>query len=139
MQQLKCEPDAKFSDLQCDNTLAEIAKRTYQKHVAHYITASDSSKKSKNALAVLDDLRSRPDVTIESKKLLKQLEKLVRANDNYAIKQVMRFKNYQGSLFGADEDINALLGATLSNLANRAQAKRGEAKLVLYSETKNNN
>ena len=139
MQLLKCTPDAEYSNKKLDTILFDAAKRAYQKHVAHYITASDSSKKSKNALAVLDDLRSRSDVTQESKKLLKQIEKLVRAKDNYVIKQVMRFENYQGSLFGTDEDINALLEAALSNLANRAQAKRGEAKLVLYSETKNNN
>ena len=139
MQRLKCEPDAKFSELRCDDTLAEIAKRAYQKHVAHYITAADSSRKSAEALTVLSSLRSRSDITQESKKLLKQIEKLVRAKDNYVIKQVMRFEDYQGSLFGADDDINALLDAALSNLSNRAQAKRGEAKLVIYSETKSNN
>ena len=139
MQRLKCEPAAKFSDRQCDDTFAEIAKRAYQKHVAHYITASDSSKKSTDALAVLSALRLRSDITQESKKLLKQIEKLVRAKDNYVIKQVMKFENYQGSLFGTDDDINALLEAALSSLADRAQAKRGEAKLVLYSETKSNN
>lgn len=78
-------------------------------------------------------------MTQESKKLLKQIEKLVRAKDNYVIKQVMRFENYQGSLFGANDDINALLDTALSNLAHRAQAKRGDAKLVIYSETKYNN
>ncbi len=132
MQRLKCEPNTKFSELQCNDRLAEIAKQAYQKHVAHYITASDSSRKSADALAVLSALRTRPDVTQESKKILKQIEKLVRAKDNYVIKQVMRFGNYQGSLFGTDDDINALLDAALSNLAYRAQAKRGDAKLVLY-------
>lgn len=139
MQRLKCEPDTEYSHCPSDNALVEIAKRAYQKHVAHYITAADSSRKSANALVVLSSLRSRSDVTQESKKLLKQIEKLVRAKDNYVIKQVMRFDNYQGSLFGADDDINALLDASLSNLANRAQAKRGDAKLVIYSETKSNN
>lgn len=139
MQRLKCEPDTEFVDIQCDDALADTAKKAYQKHVAHYITAADASRKSADALAVLSSLRSRSDVTQESKKLLKQIEKLVRAKDNYVIKQVMRFENYQGSLFGADDDINALLDAALSNLANRAQAKRGDAKLVLYSETKSNN
>ncbi|MDE5857040.1 MAG: DEAD/DEAH box helicase family protein [Muribaculaceae bacterium] len=139
MQLLKCEPDAVFSNHKLDNVLLVEAKRAYQKHVAHYITASDSSKKSTDALAVLSALRSRPDVTQESKKLLKQIEKLVRAKDNNVIKQVMRFENYQGSLFGTDDDINFLLDTALSNLANCAQAKRGDAKLVLYSETTNNN
>lgn len=139
MQRLKCAPDTEYSDLQSDATLVEIAKRAYQKHVAHYTTASDSSRKSTDALAVLSTLRSRSDVTQESKKLLKQIERLIRAKDNFVIKQVMRFENYQGSLFGTDDDINALLNAALSNLATCAQAKRGDAKLVLYSETKSNN
>ena len=139
MQRLKCEPDTEFVDIQCDDALADTAKKAYQKHVAHYITATDASRKSADALAVLSSLRSRTDVTQESKKLLKQIEKPVRAKDNYVIKQVMRFENYQGSIFGADDDINALLDVALSNLANRAQAKRGDAKLVLYSETNSNN
>ena len=139
MQRLKCDPDADYSHCPSDNALVEIAKRAYQKHVTHYITASDSSRKSANALGIISALRSRSDVTQESKKLLKQIEKLVRAKDNYVIKQVMRFENYQGSLFGADDDINALLDVALSNLANRAQERRGDAKLVLYSETKNKN
>lgn len=138
MQRLKCQPDAKYIDSSNDATLADIAKRAYQKHVVHYTTASDSSRKSTDALAVLSGLRSRSDVTQESKKLLKQIERLVRAKDAFVIKQVLKLKNYQTSLFGVDYDINAVLDTTLSNFANRAQIKRGDAKLLIYSETKPN-
>lgn len=136
MQRLKCNPDTKFSELQSDNTLAEIAKRAYQKHVAHYTTTADASRKSTDALAVISSLRSLTDLTNESKILLKQIERLVRSKDNYVIKQVLKFENYQASLFGVDNDINALLDAALSNFATRTQKRRGNAKLVLYSETK---
>ena len=139
MQRLKCDPDAEFSDSQPNAKLAQIAKRTYQKHIAHFTTATDASRKSTDALAVLSSMRSRVELTNESKKLLKQIERLVRAKDNYVIKQVLKFKDYQTSLFGADDDINALLDAALSNFANRAQKKRGDAKLLLYTETKSNN
>lgn len=139
MRRLKCDPGTEFSDVQNDNTLAEIAERAYQKHVVHYTTAADASRKSTDAFVVLSSLRSRSDVTRESKKLLKQIELLVRAKDNFVIKQVLKFKNNQNSLFGADDDINALLDAALSNFANRAQKRRGDAKIALYSETKPNN
>lgn len=138
MLRLKCNPDAVFLDLKRDNALTEIAKRAYQKHVVHYTTASDSSRKSTDALAVLSGLRSRSDVTQESKKLLKQIERLVRAKDAFVIKQVLKLKNYQASLFGVDDDINAVLNAALSNFSDRAQIKRGDAKFLIYSETKPN-
>lgn len=134
MQELKCDPSAVFSEAQIgDSKLADIALKAYQKHVAHYNTTSDSSKNVTKALGVLSALRSRPDVTKESKKLLKQIDLLVRAKNNYVIKQVMKFENYQSSLFGTNDDINALLETALAHFADRAQKKRGESKLALYN------
>ena len=134
MQKLKCAPSDKYlENKEATKKLADIALKTYQKHVAHYTTAADSSKNVTKALGVLAALRSRDDVNNESKKLLKQIELLVRAKDNYVIKQVLKLENYQSSLFGVEDDINALLEAALANFANRAQKKRGEAKLALYT------
>lgn len=134
MQELKCDPSAVFSEAQLgDSKLADIALKAYQKHVAHYNTTSDSSKNVTKALGVLSALRSRPDVTKESKRLLKQIDLLVRAKNNYVIKQVLKFENYQSSLFGTNDDINALLETALAHFANRAQKKRGESKLALYN------
>lgn len=134
MQQLQCSPAASFSNTQSVNSiLYKIALKAYQKHVAHYLIASDSSKDSIKALGVISAIRLHPTITKGSKMLLKQIENLVRVKDNYVIKQVLKFENYQSSLFGVDDDINALLSTALSNFANRAQKKRGDAKLVLYT------
>ncbi len=139
MQQLKCDPTLEFSITKSKNdSLEEIARREYHKHVVHYSTAADSSKQVKKAIAVLASLRSRDDVTLVSRKLIKQIETLIRAKERYVRKQVMKFENYQESLFGTNDDINALLDAALANFANRAQKKRGEAKLAIFSETKSN-
>lgn len=134
MQTLQCDPSDTFAaDAAEKSYLADIALKTYQKHAAHYTLATDSSDKMKRALGVLSALRSHSDLTVDSKKLLKQIENFVRAKDNYVIKQVLKFENYQTSLFGVDDDINALLNTALANFANRIQKKRGEAKLALYT------
>lgn len=137
MQELKCDPSAVFSTVELgDNRLAKVALEAYRKHVAHYNAASDSSKKGVEALEVLSNLRSLPEVTIESRRLMKKVESLIRAKDNFAVKMVLKLKDYQPSLFGVDDDINAIIELSLANFADRAQKKRGEARLTLYT-TKN--
>lgn len=134
MQELKCDPSAVFSEAQLGDTrLANIALKAYQKHVSHYNTTSDSSKNVTKALGVLSALKSRQDVTKESKKLLMQISAIVRAKNNYVIKQVLKFENYQTSLFGTNDDINALLETALAHFADQAQKKRGKSKLALYN------
>ncbi|MDE5842289.1 MAG: hypothetical protein K2H35_00965, partial [Muribaculaceae bacterium] len=145
MRRLKCAPDAEYADTPLGgsplsgtmpDSLADTARRTYQQHVVHFTTAADSSKKSKEALAVISSLIARNDVSRDSKRLLKQIERLVRSKDNFVIRQVMKYADYQASLFGADDDINALLETTFAHFADRAQNKRGEARLAIFSETK---
>lgn len=138
MQRLKCQPDTKYIDSSNDDMLADIAKRAYQKHVVQTKTKRDTGKKVDKALEILSTLRSRKDVTKESKKLLMDIERIVLGKDNFVIKQVLKFADSQMSLFGVDYEINALIDTSMSNLANRVLKKRGDAKLVLYSETKPN-
>lgn len=134
MQQLKCDPSVRFISSELgDNRLAEIALRAYQKHVAHYTTAADSGHSVIKARGIISALRSRDDVSVASKKLLRQVEQLVTAKDNHIIKLILRFEQYQQSLFGVDDDINALLHASFAHIADRAQKKRGESKLALYT------
>lgn len=133
MQQLKCDPSAHFVESRLlDDALATIAKRAYQNHVAHYITQSDSSNKITDALAIIKELKRNFNLSIESKRILKHIEMLVRNNDSYVIKLVEKYKPNQLSLFGVDDDINAMIQASFANTASRATAKRGEASLTLY-------
>lgn len=133
MEQLKCEPSASFSDTeQAEENLAAVAHRAYQRHVAHYLTQSDSSRKVNEALRIINDLRRSTDLTMESKRLLKTVEGLVRNKDSYVIKQVLRYSDYQPSLFGVEFDINSLLQASFANMASRAEIRRGEAHLAIY-------
>lgn len=134
MQQLQCDPSAQFLSVKHgDNRLAEVALRAYQKHVAHYTTAADTGRSVVKARGIISALRSRDDVSLESKKLLRLVERLVTAKDNYIIKLILRFEQYQQSLFGVDDDINAMLTASFAHIADRAQKKRGESKLALYT------
>ncbi|MCM1380199.1 MAG: SNF2-related protein [Prevotella sp.] len=134
MQQLKCDPSARFSPAQLgDSKLYAAALRAYHKHVVHHTSSSDTDKNVKAARAVVYNLRNLATLTDESRRLLKQIDRLILGKDKFLIKQVMKFENYQESLFGADDDINALLNAALANFADRAQKKRGESKLALYS------
>ncbi len=133
MELLKCDSTARFTQVQLtDNSMAELARRAYQRHVAHYLTQSDSSSKVKEALAIINDIRRNNSLTLESKKLLKNVETLVRNKDNTTIRLVLKYNPQQQSLFGIDDDINAVLHASFAHTAEKATAKRGEAKLAIY-------
>lgn len=133
MEMLKCDLHAEFTDAKLgDNKLIEIARKTYDRHVVHYNTAADSSKQSTKALGVITKLRNEQNLSKDTKKLLNQVAELVRAKDSFIIKQVLKYENYQPSLFGMEADIDSLLQATFANYANRAHAKRGDAVLAMY-------
>lgn len=139
MERLKCDPALKYYSTEMNDNiqLVEIAKRAYQRHVAHYITQQDSSKKITSAQKIITQLRANRALTAESKRLLKSIEQLVRNKDNYIIRQILRFDPANPSLFGFENDINALLNASFAQIANRARTKRGEAQLAIYSINKN--
>lgn len=133
MEMLKCDPHAEFTVAKLgDNKLAEIARKAYDRHVAHYNMSTDSSKQSTKALGVITKLRNELNLSKESKRLLNQVAALVRAKDSFIIKQVLKYENYQPSLFGIEADIDSLLQATFANYANRARDKRGDAVLAMY-------
>lgn len=137
MERLKCEPSLRYASTELTNVdLSEIAKRAYQRHVAHYITQQDSSNKITAALKVINQIRVNPTLTKESKRLLKSVEQLVRNKDNYIIRQILRLDPSNPSLFGFESDINAILTASFAQIANKARAKRGEAILAIYSINK---
>ena len=130
---LKCEPTARFISTEPgDDALYKVAKRTYQKHIAHYNTGADGTQKAKKALKVLTKLRDENKFSQETNKLLSTIEKLIRENDMFIIKQVLKFENYTPSLFGIEDDLESVLQAAFSNYTDKARLKRGEAKLAIY-------
>ena len=130
---LKCDPTTRFISTELgDNALYKVAKRTYEKHVTHYNSKADGNKKRDSALEVLTKLRNENDFSKEARKLLSTIEKFVRDNDMFLIKQVMKFENYTPSLFGIEDDLESVLLAAFSNYTDKARLKRGEAKLAIY-------
>lgn len=131
MEKLKCAPDIVFTKAAPgDSKLAEIALRTYNAHVAHFNTASDSSGDIKKAQGIISNLRSEGNLSIESRRLLKKVEDAVKAKNSTVIKQVLKFD--QPSLFGMEFDLDSMLQASFSIIAERAHQKRGEARTAIY-------
>ena len=138
MELLKCSPDDRFDDVPFDADSEEykLALQEYHQLVTHVLGGRDSSKQISDAQAYIGELRSNPDVTPETKELLKRVRRLVRNNNRFVIKTLLRQKkesdNRQLSLFGADYDINTWLQTTFSHIADRAVERRGESTLALY-------
>lgn len=134
MQGLKCAPEVAFSESTgADTSLAAVARKAYQRHVAHYITQRDSNRKIAAALDVLSDIRNTHELTLETKKLLKQIEQLVRDKNNDIINMLIKCKpGSQQSLLNPDEDINVLLQSHFGRLDILARTKRGDARLAIY-------
>jgi superfamily II DNA or RNA helicase len=134
MEYLHCDDTICFSDynIPAEDDRLKIAQNVYNRHVSHYLMHNDSRGKPSKALDVLKKLRSRPDVTTDTKKLLKAVELAVSNNDEFTIRMVMQYDVEQLTLFGLDSDINAMLNASFANIKSRATAKRGESHVALF-------
>ena len=131
MEKLKCDPGIVFTETTLsDSKLAETALRTYNAHIVHFNTASDSRGDIKKAQGIISNLRSNWNLSIESRRLLKKVEYAVKAKNSTVIKQLMKFE--QPSLFGLEFDLDSMLQASFSIIAERAQQKRGEARTVIF-------
>jgi superfamily II DNA or RNA helicase len=134
MEYLQCDDTICFSDynIPAEDDRLKIAQNVYNRHVSHYLLRTDSSKQSQKALDVLKKLRSRPDVTTDSKRLLKAVESAVRHKDAFTIKMLMKYDAEQPTLFGVDFDINSMLHASFANVATKATEQRGESHIALF-------
>lgn len=133
MKRLKCIPTDTFECVDLlDKELADAAKKAYQRHVDHYLTQRDSSKKQNNALKVIKELRSIENLSDKSKKLLKEVEQLVRNKDNDIIRILLKYNPEQLSFFGIEGDINDMIQESFANISRRVMKKRGDLSLVLY-------
>lgn len=131
MEKLKCDPDMVFTEAEFgDAKLAETALKIYQNHVAHLDLRTDSSGQVRNAQRVIQNLRSKQNLSLETKKLLNRVEDAVLAKNTTVIKQVMKYD--QPSLFGVEFDLDSMLQASFSIIAERAEQKRGKARNAIY-------
>lgn len=135
MHRLKCEPDTTFTDKQIDNRLLEVAKQAYQQHVTHRLGGRDSTERIKDAQEYIRELRNSKNITDETKRLLAQVNSLVRNKNNFVIKTLLNQKKRatsgQLSLFGADFEINSWLQTTFSYIAMQAEQRRGQSILAM--------
>ncbi len=131
MEKLKCDPNVVFTETTfSDSKLVQTAFHTYNAHIAHFNTASDSRGNIRKAQGIISNLRSNGNLSIESRRLLKKVEDAVKAKNSTVIKQVMKFD--QPSLFGLEFDLDSMLQVSFSIIAERAQQKRGEACTAIF-------
>ena len=134
MEFLKCAPEDIFKqNKKIDDKLLEEAKRAYQEFVVNVPTSHDIDRKITEARGVISDIRRvfNKELTKDNKRVLNSIERLVNGKDSNTIKLVLKYKNLQPSLFGVEDDINSLVEIVFSNIAKRAETKRGEAKLII--------
>lgn len=138
MEYMKCTLETEFVPFDFDdsNPMAVAALRKYQQHVTHALRGSDSSAKDKDAQEFLAELRNTPGVSQESKRLIANLNKLVRNKNRYVIKTLLKAKKdratHGASLFGDDYDIFSWLDATFAHYATEAVKQKGESTLAFY-------
>ena len=138
MERLQCFPEDCFEDTDFDEHSEEyqIALRAYQQHVTHALGGRDSNNRIREAQEYIRVLRNSDEVTPQTKRLLAQINNLVRNNNQFVIKTILKHKRMsvegQNSLFGIDYDINTWVETTFSNLARFAIERRGESKLAIY-------
>ncbi|MDE7347701.1 MAG: hypothetical protein K2N48_13295, partial [Muribaculaceae bacterium] len=137
MQYLHCSPEARFTSYVIDKDGADYkdALRAYQNHVTHRLGGRDNDERIKDAQEYVRELRGRQDITDETKRLLAQVNSLVRNKNNFVIKTLLKQKKRdasgQLSLFGADFEINSWLQTTFAHIAAQAQKRRGQSNVAI--------
>lgn len=138
MQILKCSPEARFThaDFNEDSVEYKLALQTYQQHVTHALGSRDSSRRIQEAQAYLRDLRNSPEVSPQTRRLLGQVNTMVRNKNNGVIKILLKQKKLdvsgQPSLFGKDFDVNLWVQTTFAHLAEQATARRGQSSIAFF-------
>ena len=137
MQYLHCAPEARFTSHVIDKDAPDLkdALRAYQNHVTHRLGGRDSNERIKDAQEYVRELRGRQDITNETKRLLAQVNSLVRNKNNFVIKTLLKQKQRdssgQLSLFGADFEINSWLQTTFAHIATQAHERRGQSNVAI--------
>lgn len=137
MQYLHCTPEARFTIHVIDKDAPDSkdALRVYQNHVTHRLGGRDSNERIKDAQEYVRELRGRQDITNETKRLLAQVNSLVRNKNNFVIKTLLKQKQRdssgQLSLFGADFEINSWLQTTFAHIATQAHERRGQSNVAI--------
>lgn len=139
MEQLKCEPDAKFSAKfgTIDEEKQKAIIRCYQQHVTQMSVAKEAAKICKDAMKFLHEIQSEL-TTDEAKKCAHSADRALRGNNITVARKLLKFKEereLQGdSLFGVDTDIDMWMESAFSSIAEKATAKYGEPVIALCEE-----
>lgn len=137
MQYLHCSTEAHFTSHEIDKDCDDYkdALRAYQNHVTHRLGGRDSNERIKDTQEYVRELRGRQDITDKTKRLLAQVNSLVRNKNNFVIKTLLKQKQRdasgQLSLFGADFEINSWLQTTFTHIAAQAQERRGQSNVAI--------
>lgn len=137
MQYLHCSPEVRFTSHVIDKNAPDLkdALRAYQNHVTHRLGGRDSSERIKDAQEYVRELRGRQDITDETKRLLAQVNSLVRNKNNFVIKTLLKQKQRDSSgqllLFGADFEINSWLQTSFAHIAAQAHERRGQSNVAI--------
>ena len=138
MQVLKCSPEARFShsEFNADCDEYKLALHTYHQHITHALGGRDSNKRIQEAQSYLREIRNNSEISKETRRLLGQLNIMVRNKNKGVIKILLKQKKLdasgQLSLFGKDFDVNYWIQTTFAHLAGQAADRRGRSILAIY-------
>ena len=135
---LKCAPETASLpvDMTLVNQYCETALNYYRSFMTRMLRASDGNAKRTAALAAIEKIKQKIELTADTKRLLAIAATLIRKNDSYLAKRIIRLEEEidQSSLPGMEvtaEDVNALIKDALKSIAGRAE-KNDDPVVTLY-------
>lgn len=137
LNQLKCTPEDKYTDgCALPDSFRTLAQNAYNVFVAPMRRRANSNKQ-REALGVCNHLYHNDTLTADSKKAVKNALSAVHNGNVDMINALLRLDRelQQGSLFGAEFDINTIISNTLGHIRTQAQQRTGgEAKILFFKE-----
>lgn len=137
LNQLKCTPEDKYTDgCALPDNFRTLAQNAYNVFVAPMRRRANSNKQ-REALGVCNHLYHNDTLTADSKKAVKNALSAVHNGNVDMINALLRLDSelQQGSLFGAEFDINTIISNTLGHIRTQAQQRTGgEAKILFFKE-----
>lgn len=112
--------------------IEDAATLCYKETMARSLTSKDSSKKQKEALNIINKLKSTPGLSKESIMIINKATKAVREKNTTIINALLAYDKHhdsphiEQSLFGPDTDINQWLNGGFSKLNKEIIGKTGE-------------
>lgn len=137
LERLKCEPSDKYvGNYLLPDNYRELAHNAYNVFVAPMRRRTDNNKQ-REAMGVCQNLYSNNSISEEAREAVGKAMSAARNGNVDMIKALLRLKIdlKQGSLFGADFDINSTITSALGRIRTHAQNRTGgEAKVLFYKK-----